>query len=73
MKKSNSPEEILSELRKTGVTHLLVRYDIFDRWVKIDFEDRERKLVDQFFKKYVKQLFLRWGYGVSRVEKLPQL
>ncbi len=70
VKRTNSPEEILTELKKMEVTHLLIRYDIFDRWVKADFEDREKTIVSQFFKKYVKSLYLKWGYGVSRLVNL---
>ena len=70
VKRTNSPEEVLTELKKMGVTHLLIRYDIFDRWVKNDFEDREGTMVSQFFKKYVKSLYFKWGYGVSRLENL---
>ncbi len=70
VKRTNSPEEVLTELKKMGVTHLLIRYDIFDRWVKNDFEDRERTIVSQFFKKYVKSLYFKWGYGISRLENL---
>jgi hypothetical protein len=73
VKRAHSPDAIVSELRKMGITHLLIRYDIFKRWVETDFKDRERKLVYQFFKKYVTQVFFRWGYGVSRLEELPQL
>ena len=68
LKRSNSPEEVLTELENRNVTHLLIRYDIFDRWVKNDFEDRERTIVSQFFKKYVKSLYFKWGYGVYRLE-----
>jgi len=70
VKRTNSPEEVLIELKKMGVTHLLIHYDIFDRWVKNDFEDRDRHLSSQFFKKYVKLLYFKWGYGVSRLENL---
>ncbi|MFH1932413.1 MAG: glycosyltransferase family 39 protein [Pseudomonadota bacterium] len=70
VEKSNSPEEVLTELKNRRITHLLIRYDIFDRWVKNDFEDRERTMVSQFFKKYVKSLYFKWGYGVSRLENL---
>ena len=70
VKRSNSPEEVLTELENRRITHLLIRYDIFDRWVKTDFEDRERTIVSQFFKKYVKSLYFKWGYGVSRLENL---
>jgi len=70
VKRTNSSEEVLTELKKLGVTHFLIRYDIFDRWVKNDFEDRKRTIVSQFFKKYVKLLYFKWGYGVSRLENL---
>jgi hypothetical protein len=70
VKRSNSPEEVLTELENRRITHLLIRYDIFDRWVKTDFEDRESTIVSQFFKKYVKSLYFKWGYGVSRLENL---
>jgi len=70
VKRAHSPEQVSTELKKLGVTHLLIRYDIFNRWVKADFEDRENLLVGQFFKNYVKLLYFRWGYGVSRLENL---
>ena len=70
VKKSSSPEEVLTELKNRRITHLLIRYDIFERWVKTDFEDRERHLIDQFFKNYVKSVYFKWGYGVSRLENL---
>jgi hypothetical protein len=68
VKRSSSPEEVLTELKDMSITHLLIRYDIFDRWVKNDFEDREKTIVSQFFKKYVKSLYFKGGYGVSRLE-----
>ena len=70
VKKSKSPEEVLTELKNKGITHLLIRNDIFERWVKNDFEDREKHIVSQFFKKHVKPLYFKWGYGVSRLENL---
>jgi hypothetical protein len=69
LKRSNSPEEVLTELKNRRITHLLIRYDIFKKWVKTDFENREKQLIDQFFKKYVKLLYIKWGYGVSQLER----
>jgi len=69
VKRSNSPEEVLTELKNRRITHLLIRYDIFNRWVKNDFEGRERAIVSQFFKKYVKLLYFKSGYGVCRLER----
>jgi hypothetical protein len=68
VKIANSPEEVFTELNNRCITHLLIRYDIFERWVKTDFNDRERHLIKQFFKNYVRLLYVGWGYGVSRLE-----
>ena len=70
VKRSSKPEEILRGLRGNGITHMLIRYDIFDRWVKDEgqFTIREQELLERFFEKYVELLYFRWGYGVSRLE-----
>lgn len=70
VKKSRKPEEILQGLRGNGITHMLIRYDIFDRWVKDEdnFTIREQELLGRFFKRYVELLYFKWGYGVSRLE-----
>jgi 4-amino-4-deoxy-L-arabinose transferase-like glycosyltransferase len=70
VKRSRKPEEILRGLRGNGITHMLIRYDIFDRWVKDEdqFTIREQELLERFFEKYVELLYFKWGYGVSRLE-----
>jgi hypothetical protein len=69
VKRSCKPEEILQGLRSNGITHMLIRYDIFDRWVKDGdhFTIREQELFARFFKGHVKLLYFQWGFGVSRV------
>jgi len=70
VKRSGKPEEILQGLRGNGITHMLIRYDIFDRWVKDEdhFTIREQELLGRFFKRHVELLYFRWGYGISRLE-----
>ena len=70
VKRSRKPEEILQGLRGNGITHMLIRYDIFDRWVKDEdnFTIRERELLGRFFKRHVELLYFKWGYGISRLE-----
>jgi hypothetical protein len=70
VKRSRKPEEILRGLRGNGITHMLIRYDIFDRWVKDEdhFTIREQELLGGFFEKYVELLYFKWGYGVSRLK-----
>ena len=65
---SSDPEAIYLGLKGMEITHLLIRYDIFDKWVKTDFAPNDRKVAKAFFRKYVKLLFFKWGYGVSRLQ-----
>jgi len=68
VKGSTDPETILLGLKGMGITHLLIRYDIFDKWVKTNFTSKDREVMKAFFKRYVKLLFFKWGYGISQLE-----
>ena len=68
VKKTNTPEKILLGLKGMGITHLLINDDIFDRWLKINFTTKDREAMKAFFKRYVKLLFFKWGYGISQLE-----
>jgi hypothetical protein len=67
---SSQTKDILKGLQENGITHMLIRYDVFDRWVKDEdhFTIREQELLGRFFKKHVELLYFKWGYGVSRLE-----
>jgi len=68
VKRSDRPEKIAGGLKEMGITHLFINYDIFERWVKTNFSNKEQKLLGEFFKKHLKPLFLKWGYGISQLE-----
>jgi len=70
VKKSQKPEEILQGLKRRGITHMLICYDIFERWVRDEasFTFREQELLGRFFRENVELLYFRWGYGISRLE-----
>lgn len=68
VKRSDRPEELVIELKKMGITHLLIKDDIFNKWVKSNFTSKDQEVMQAFFNKYVKLLFFKWGYGISRVE-----
>jgi hypothetical protein len=69
VRRSRKPEQILEGLESDGITHMLIRYDIFDRWVKDEgnFTIREQELLAEFFERHVELLYFKWGYGVSRL------
>lgn len=68
VKGSSEPETIFLGLKRMGINHLLIRYDIFDKWVKTNFTPKDREVMKAFFEKYVKLLFFKWEYGVSQLE-----
>ena len=43
---------------------MFIRYDIFEKWIKTDLEDKERHLIDQFVKMYAKLLYFKWDMGL---------
>jgi len=66
--KSDSTEDLLLRLKEMDITHLLISYDIFNRWGKNSFTVKEQKLLKRFFDKHVTLLYFKWGYGVSRLD-----
>lgn len=70
VKNSNTPEQVLSGLKGLGITHLLIRYDIFEPWVKTNFEHKDKQLLWAFFENHAKLLFFQRGYGLSSLENL---
>jgi len=67
VKSANSPGKILLDLNKRGITHLLVRYDLFNTWSNNNFDDEEKEMVGEFFKEQITLLFSKGGYGLFRL------
>jgi len=57
-------EDILGELKKDGITHLLIRYGLFEEWMNNNFSKEKQELTQQFFKKHTNLLFIENGFGV---------
>ena len=68
VKNSSFPQKVVLELKKREITHFLVRHDLFEFWVKNNFDGREMAILDQIFTKYVKMIYFKKGYGVYRLE-----
>jgi len=64
----DSPEEILSKLKRMGITHLFINYTFFEEWVKDNVSDIRQGILKSFFEKYVELLFNKRGYGVCRLD-----
>ena len=64
VKKSNSSDMMRAEIQRLGITHLLIRYDIFNRWAGAQFNDKEKKRLGLFLENNLNQLFSQSGYGL---------
>ena len=67
VKNAASHAEILSALKGRGYTHILIRFDLFNRWAALQFNAREKKFLDTFFKKHVRLLIAHRGYGLFQL------
>jgi hypothetical protein len=63
------PEDILGHLKKNGITHLLIRYGLFEEWMNNNFSKGKQELTQQFFKKHTNLLFIENGFGVVALRK----
>jgi len=65
---ADAPEAIVRDLRNAGVTHLLIRYDLFTEWCDNNFEGRSKNILDLFIKKHLISLFSERGYGLFELK-----
>lgn len=58
----DSPERILEALYGNGVSHLIIRHDLFARWINDNFEVQVINTFEAFIKKCTRVLFSENGY-----------
>jgi hypothetical protein len=66
---SNSPDMILSSLKKRGITHLLVSLPLFDKWVKYNCSEEKQGMLKTFFSEYTIPLYYEKGIGLNMLQK----
>lgn len=67
VKTADSSEVIASKIQKMGFTHMLVRYDLFNRWSNVQFSDKEKEMLIKFFDINLTLLFSKSGYGLFKI------
>jgi len=63
-KQKHLDEAILANFKKSDITHLLIRYNAFNNWIRNNFEDSEKQRLVQFFRNYTVLLFSKNGHGL---------
>jgi 4-amino-4-deoxy-L-arabinose transferase-like glycosyltransferase len=68
IKETDRPEEVLSELKKRGITHIMIGYELFNAWANNNFSKQEKIFIERFFHKQILYLYSKNGYGLYQVE-----
>jgi len=63
-----SSEKILVDLKKSNITHLLVRNDLFNKWLQDNYNDKEKEVIKNFFRKHTSLLFSKNGHGLYQLK-----
>jgi len=67
--RENSSEKILVELEGKSITHILARYDLFNKWLQDNYSDREKEVVNIFFRTHTSLIFSKNGHGLYQLKK----
>jgi hypothetical protein len=70
VQKGKSPRVIKEKLQNMGMTYLLIRYDLFKRWADSQFDNHEKKILNQFITNYLMPLYSEKGYGLFEIKPI---
>ena len=65
---AGSGQTVEALLRRRGITHLLIRYDLFDNWLGT-LSETDRETLARFFQTRTRVLFSSGGHGLFALEE----
>lgn len=68
--KAKSVDQIGDNLKRLGITHILIRYDLTYPWIKRTFDNQKGTLLKIYLQKHVKQLAQNRGYGLFKLNDI---
>ena len=68
VKNADMQDAILSDIRGKKITHIIIWYDLFNKWVSNNFNERENRLISDFFREDTVLLFSKGGYGLYELK-----
>jgi hypothetical protein len=69
VKESDDFRRLKAELSKRGVTHLIVRFDLFNKWANDSFNEKEKKILSDFFNLRTRTIYSEKGYGLMELRE----
>ncbi len=67
LNQKSSAQKISSHLKKAGITHMIIRYDLFENWINNHYNENQKRILDDFFKNHIELLFSKGGHGLFEV------
>jgi 4-amino-4-deoxy-L-arabinose transferase-like glycosyltransferase len=68
--RSDSADILLKELKKNGYTHVIIRFDLFNRWTSKQFGERKKEMLKEFFRVYIQPILSKDGYGLFELRQI---
>ncbi|MBC2732969.1 MAG: phospholipid carrier-dependent glycosyltransferase [Desulfobacteraceae bacterium] len=57
-----SPDDVLSVLRSHGITHLVIRWDLFHNWTRQALDHDKRDALQKFWRQHIQEIMANNGY-----------
>ena len=65
--RAETPQNILADLKERKITHMLIRYDMFNHWTNQQLNNGSKKILGGFFENHTRRLFSKAGYGLYQL------
>jgi 4-amino-4-deoxy-L-arabinose transferase-like glycosyltransferase len=69
VKQARLAKTVFLGLEREGITHLLIRHDLFNSWLIDNFDEREKMMIKKFFDEHANLLFSKNVYGLFELKK----
>lgn len=67
-KQKLTDEQILDNFKNGGITHLLIRYDLFNNWIENNFDETEKQRLEYFLNNYTSLIYAENGNGLYHLK-----
>jgi hypothetical protein len=66
----DSAKILINDLRESGFTHLIIRFDLFNQWTSKQFDDSKKQMLKIFFDSHVRHILSQDGYGLFELRNI---
>jgi hypothetical protein len=66
---SNRAEDMRRQIVEMGFSHMLIRFDMLDKWCHDNLNKKEKQMVNNFFQDGCKHLFSKNGHGLFQLSQ----